>query len=247
MLLSAYRATTRLLLANPSATTGLYTDSDLDRYINLARAQMASESECVRAYGSLAITAPVAQYALSLIATGNAAAPAAISVRQLSLRSGSTSFSTPMAARPFEWFNSYILQNPAQATAAPTTWAIFGQGQQGTLFINPPDTNYTLFADVACLPIDLVDDMTVDAIPYPWTDAVPYYATFYAYMSSQRQQDADVAYKRYEEFVARARMGTTPSQYPRNTNQSGSPGTVKTGVQTVAPLPAVGPQGGDRH
>lgn len=245
-MLASYLAVTRLLLANPAAKTALYTDSDLTRYINLARQQMAAETECVRAYGSLAIVSPTAQYSMSAISTGRADATAVISVRQASLSTGSAGLSIPMAARPFEWFNTYILQNQYNVARAPDTWTVFEQGQQGILFVNPPDANYTLKLDTACLPIALVDDTTAEAIPYPWQDAVPYYAAFYAYMSSQRQSDADKAYQRYEEFANRARLGSTPSQYPRNANQSGSPGSVKTGIQTVAPQPTVSGQGGGR-
>lgn len=246
MLLSQYLAQTRLLLANPAATAQLYPDSALTNYINLGRKQVAIETECVRAVASLTITAPIAEYAISAINPNRVDCIGVISVRQAALATGSAGLSIPMEARPWEWFNSYVLQNPSNVAAAPYIWAIFEPGQQGTIFVNPPDTGYVLRIDAACMPVDLVDDTTADAIPYPWQDAVPHYAAFYAYMSAQRSSDADKAYQRYEEFVNRARLGTTPSQYSRNATQSGSPGSVKTGVMTIAPLPTVGPQGGAR-
>ena len=65
--------------------------------------------------------------------------------------------------------------------------------------------------DCYCTPIVLVDDTTAEAIPYPWTDAVPYYAAYLAYLDAQRADDSDRMFKQYEMFMKRARnMSETP-------------------------------------
>jgi hypothetical protein len=56
-----------------------------------------------------------------------------------------------------------------------------------------------------------VDDTTVEAIPYPWTDAIPYYAAYLAASNAQRAQDASSNFGQYEVFMKRARaMSETP-------------------------------------
>jgi hypothetical protein len=108
----------------------------------------------------------------------------------------------------------------------PTRWSQYGQGAAspgapnassatGSFWLDPiPDQPYALIADCACYPINLVSDSDVEAIPYQWTDAVPFFAAYYALMSSQtgaRQADADRMMKQYEMFKTRARQQANPS------------------------------------
>ena len=41
-----------------------------------------------------------------------------------------------------------------------------------------------------CLPQDLIDDQSVDVIPYPWVDAVKFYAAHLAYLEIQNFNSA---------------------------------------------------------
>ena len=97
----------------------------------------------------------------------------------------------------------------------------------GSIFVDPlPDTGYVAKLDAVCYPVDLVDDTTPEAIPYPWTDAVPFFAAYYALLSSQnatRQADADRMMARYSEFVSRARRTSNASVLPMTYEQSGDP------------------------
>ena len=75
-------------------------------------------------------------------------------------------------------------------------------------------------------PIALVDDTTPEAIPYLWTDAVPFFAAYFALLSAQagaRQAEADRMFARYQEFTNRARRFATPSVLPFIYPQSGNP------------------------
>jgi len=132
-----------------------------------------------------------------------------------------------MAPRSFEWFSIYELNNAAPAQGPPVRWSQLGQGASsapygsavsGNLWIAPqPDGPYTLAVDAVCFPVPLVDDTTPEAIPYLWTDAVPYYAAYLAYLSAQspaRQADALRMFQIYQEFVGRARRFATPGVLP---------------------------------
>jgi hypothetical protein len=88
----------------------------------------------------------------------------------------------------------------------PIYWSQFGQGVAGSLYLFPwPAQPLQLDVDVCCTPINLVTDGTAEAIPYPWTDAVPYYAAYLAYENSSRKEDADRMFKMYSLFMKRGR------------------------------------------
>ena len=213
-MLNSYRAQTRRLLQNPPAPNALYSADDLKSYINTARGQLAGESECVRVLGTLALAASTRVYAFSTIVVSSVAGVGGVfNIKQASVVVGGGQ--TLLYARSFVWFNSYLLNEVVPASGVPTTYAQYGQGKTGSLYVYPlPSDTFSLNVDCACVPIDLVDDSTAEAIPFPWTDCVPYFAAYMALMSAQRQQDAEVMLKRYTEFVGRARRMSTPTVLP---------------------------------
>ena len=100
-----------------------------------------------------------------------------------------------------------------------------------------------LWIDIVGLPVDLVTDATPDAIPYPWVDAVPFLAAYYAYMAFQRQADANMFMERYREIMRRIRSGVTSTALPVN-----EPGGVGAMIATgKSPLGAPPPQTGARQ
>lgn len=87
-----------------------------------------------------------------------------------------------------------------------TIWSQYGQGEKGSAFLWPiPSQASAMDWDCFCRPIPLADDTTVEAIPFPWTDAVQYYAAYLAFNNSQRQADADRALRDYERWMKRSR------------------------------------------
>ena len=62
-----------------------------------------------------------------------------------------------------------------------------------------------------CTPIDLVDDTTAEAIPFPWTDAVPYFAAYLAFMSGRRPIEAKGMYDIYDATMKRSRSQSESS------------------------------------
>ena len=88
----------------------------------------------------------------------------------------------------------------------PALFAQFGQGEGGSVYIQPVPT-YALPMEwnCVCTPIDLVDDTTPEAIPFPWTDAVPYFTAYLALMNARRPMEADNMFNIYTRTMKRAR------------------------------------------
>lgn len=232
-MLDNYLFDTRHLLQSPSAPTSLYTTSDLTRWINIARGQVAGDGECIRYLASLSTIADQRSYNFSSISTGVAGTTGIagiIHVRDILLVNG-TSY-TKLTPRPWEWFQQYSLNTPVPTSGIPLRWAQYGQGAApgqtgtsggGSFYLDPPpDQIYTLALDCVCYPIPLTSDDTVEALPYLWTDAVSFFAAYYAYLSAQsgsRQADAARMFSNYETFLKRARQAANPSvlrwQYPQ--------------------------------
>jgi hypothetical protein len=229
--LTAYLTQTRRLLQLPAAPATLYTEADLTSYINTARGQLCGETECLRAIGTVNTIPGQMAYNFSAIAFALAGVQGAINVRRISWNDASGQ--RWIEPRPWEYFDFYVLLDPLppvnQSTGVtgdvPSVWAQYSQGSApssavgnangGSFYINIPDDTYALNCDCSCYPIPLVDDGTVEVIPYLWTDAVPFYAAYYALMSSQmqaRMSDALRYFEMYKEFIKRARQAANPSQ-----------------------------------
>lgn len=225
-MLNAYLTSTQLLLQNPAPTAALYSPANLTSFINTARGQLAGESESIRVVTTLPVTAGTNVYPFSDIVFPFSSAVSGVegvlAVRQVQV--GVAGGLTNLVYKPFPYFNYFFLGQVVPPSDQPTHWTQYGQGATGSLYVYPtPDTSYTLALDTVCYPIPLVNDLTVEAIPYQWTDAVPFFAAFYAYMSTQRQTDADTMYQRYEQFTARARRQVTPDVLPYSYPQANDP------------------------
>lgn len=225
-MLTDYITRTQRLLQNPAPATGLYPTATVTDYINIARKQCAGEGQCIRAIGTIPTVIGQRVYSFANINIGVPATTGiagAYNVRRINYGIGDgQQYITP---RPWEWFDQYALNNPVpldqNATPGanpPTSWAQYGQGsaaptggsgQSGSFYLDPiPDDVYTLYCDCVCYPATLVDDTTVEAIPYPYTDAVPFFAAYYALLGSQtqaRRADAEAYYGYYQTFLDRAR------------------------------------------
>ncbi len=241
MALTSYQTDLTRLLQNPASPT------------NKARGQLAAEAECIRIRAPLTAVISQQAYDFSSINTGVAATTGiqgVIHVRSLFYGVGTgQQWVTP---RSWEWFELFNLNTPVPDSGPPTDWAQYGQGAAppgtsmgagsaagGSLYVDPlPDLNYTFTVDCVCFPIALVNDTTVEAIPYLWTDAVPFLAAYYALMSAQmqaRRADAEAYFNYYQTFLQRARQAANPSVLRSNYEQSADPVQLnKLGVQQSA-------------
>jgi hypothetical protein len=123
-------------------------------------------------------------------------------VRSASIIYANYRYSLPCYA--FSVYQSTIRSFPYQYSYVPTFFSQFGQGAAGSLFFYPyPSQSYQVELDCCCIPSDLIDDQSVEAIPAPWTDAVPYFATKMAFEELQNLNAA----KYYEDQFNRRALG----------------------------------------
>ena len=229
-MLSSYLTNTANLLQTPGAPTSLYSTANLTLWVNTARGQLAGESQSIRTIGTISTVIGQRNYNFSSINIGTASATGIqgiIHIRRVMYAVGSGY--QWMRPRNWEWFDLYKLNNPVPPSGPPEVWAQYAQGSQGTgsitgvgsgtlstgsFYLDPiPDYVYTLYCDCVCYPISLAADTDVEAIPYLWTDAVPFFAAYYALLSAQtgqRMGEAEKYFEYYKTFVDRARKAATP-------------------------------------
>jgi hypothetical protein len=241
--LAYYRTQTARLLQNPGAPTSLYAQGDIDSWVNTARGQVAGEAECIRVIGTISTIISQRNYNFSAINIGVPATTGAqgvIHVRRINY--GVASGQKWVTPRAWPWFDQFYLNNPVPVNGFPKQWAQYGQGgagvgsitgvgggtmSSGSFYLDPPpDAVYTLYCDCVCYPIALAADTDVEALPYLFTDAVPFFAAYYALLSSQtssRQADAARMMENYNTFLGRARQASNPSVLRSNYEQSVDP------------------------
>ena len=227
-MLSWYITQTQRLLQNPKAPSTLYSTADVTDWINIARGQLAGDAKCVRRIATIATVAGQQSYNFSALTISDTSVAGAINIRRIYCGQGTGQ--ARLNPRPWEWFDLYHLNNINPQQGQPTVWAQYGQGSagigsitgigtgtmsSGSFYVDPiPDQVYTLNCDAECYPAALVADTDVECIPYLFSDAVPFFAAYYALLSSQtsaRQADAERLFNHYETFVGRARSAANPS------------------------------------
>lgn len=103
----------------------------------------------------------------------------------------------------------------------PAVFSQYGRGVDGSFFMYPPPSQtYPVEYDCICLPIDLVDDTTPEAIPLPWTDAVKFYAAAMCYLDLQNGNKAREYFQLFDDFMHRYGAYAMPG---RQMNQYGRP------------------------
>jgi hypothetical protein len=73
----------------------------------------------------------------------------------------------------------------------PGWWTQYGEGASAQIYLAPiPTAALPMEADLTVVPQPLMTDSDYDPIPYPWTDAVPYWAAVMCLLQQQRREDA---------------------------------------------------------
>lgn len=73
----------------------------------------------------------------------------------------------------------------------PGWYSQYGSGPLGALYIAPiPSIASPLEVDLTLIPQPLLTDDDIEPIPYPWSDAVSYWAAMLAFWQQQRKEDA---------------------------------------------------------
>lgn len=123
----------------------------------------------------------------------------------------------------FSKYQAMIRQYVASFYAPPVWCCQFGQGTNGSIKFYPiPDQSYQSQWDCLCLPSELIDDTSFEAIPEPWTKAVPFYAAHLALLSRSAEIPAlmPLAFRYFNErdgglfglHMRRARAFAEPGQ-----------------------------------
>ena len=102
----------------------------------------------------------------------------------------------------------------------PCVCAQYGQGVNGSFYMYPvPSQAYQMEWDCYCLPQDLTTDLSVEALPDPWTDAVAYFAAHLCYLSLQNFNAArfweDQFNRRCLGYSSAARVSRATNPYGR--------------------------------
>lgn len=139
-------------------------------------------------------------------------------VRGLSVIYSNYRYSLPVY--PFSVYQSHVRQYPRQYQYVPTFASQFGQGVGGSFFFYPlPSQTYQMEWDCQCLPSDLETDLSPEALPAPWTDAVMYFAAHIAMLEISQWNAAKAYLDLYEKFAQRysdyARSGRVTNPYGR--------------------------------
>jgi hypothetical protein len=243
-LLTAYLARTNQLLQNPGASTALYATADLTSWINQARGQLAGETECVRFLGTLTTQIGVRNYNFSSISLGSGNGLAGVINARQMLYAVASGYQW-IRPRPWSWYFLFKLNNPVPQQGAPKVWSQFSQGgsgqgsitgigtgtmSSGSFYLDPPpDLVYSHLIDCSCYPSALAADTDVEALPYLFTDAVPYFAAYLALMSAQtsiRMEYAQKMFDLYKMFVDRANQASAPNVTKRLYERQSSPTTI---------------------
>ena len=136
-----------------------------------------------------------------------------IGVMSVACAWGSNAAMKPLL-KPEIWtdFQAYYRSYNTGMQNYPTVWSQYSQGVTGSIYIwTYPSNNSQMDWDTYCLPINLVDDTTAEAIQYPWSAAIAYYAAYKAYFDAQRYDSAKIMNDEYELRMREAvSMSTTP-------------------------------------
>ena len=73
----------------------------------------------------------------------------------------------------------------------PGWWSQYGLGPNSKIYLAPiPSQPMPMDVDLTCIPSPLLNDDDPEPIPYPWQDAVSYWAAVMALLGLQRREDA---------------------------------------------------------
>lgn len=188
----------------PSVTITDTTGADAEAEATVGGINLLNQGQEVYAFSGIDLTA-------------NPGCEAVYFVRGVSIIYSGYRYSLEMLAfTRYQIYRAY----PYQYQYTPAIVSQFGQGTKGNLFVYPlPSQSLQAEFDCQCLPSDLIDDQSVEAIPNPWTDAVPYMAAHLALIELQNYNAAKFMFELYERralfYSQSSRIGRAINPYGR--------------------------------
>jgi hypothetical protein len=206
MLLSEYQVQTRRLLND--SQKNYWTDAELTDYINEARRQTAVDTLCVRKFQKflsdgvtpITLTPGIEQYQYTdILPLGTQT----IDIINISIVWGNSLIQLGWC--PFTTFSGMFRQY-INYRRTPVAFTVYNTTEFWIAYI--PDQAYAAEFDTAILPLNLVNDNTVDSIPVPYSEAVKYFAASLARLKLQQYSEYQAQQKIYEQKIAR--LGAMP-------------------------------------
>jgi len=131
-----------------------------------------------------------------------------------------SAFRYSLAQYSFSTYQARLRQWAQQWRYVPGVCSQFGQGVSGSLYVYPiPSQAYQMEWDCQMLPSSLTTNLSEEAIPDPWTEAVPYFAAHLAFLELQNYNAGKFYLDLFDKMVQRysdyARVGRVVNPYGR--------------------------------
>lgn len=171
----------------------------LTTFINRSRRRIASASGCLRVLPTGTITNKDQEvYPFSnwqpLVQEQMPGAQSILFCRSLAMAIGVGGWKPMWNRIPFTDFQArFRIYNRTfyGVLSEPGWWTQYGAGPLGKIYIAPiPSQQMPMEVDLTCIPMPLLTDNDPEPIPYPWSDAVAYWAATLCLMQQQRREDA---------------------------------------------------------
>lgn len=112
---------------------------------------------------------------------------------------------------PFQMYQSAIRRYPQNYQYVPEVIAQVGQGTSGSLYGYPiANAAYQWEWDCICAPSDMISNDSPEAIPYPWTDGVPFMAAHLCMLELGNFNGARAMLEYFDNFMSRYSAGARP-------------------------------------
>jgi len=204
--LNAYLAQTSRLLHDPNNVT--FSVPDLTAYINLARGQIAVGSQCVRQPDTVNTITSQETYAMPIPSTPGVGQ--AFAVLNIAVNWG-TAYQPVISRYTWADFQAYFRIFGGTQTGFPECFAIQGRGVAQIVYLFPiPSSVLATQWDCLHTVLAINSDTDPEAIPYPWTDCIPYYAAYFALINAQRYQEAKGMFAIFKLISQTANANTSP-------------------------------------
>jgi hypothetical protein len=132
-------------------------------------------------------------------------------VQSVSLIFSNYRYSLPQYS--FSDYQAWIRQYPFQYQYVPAVCSQFGQGVDGSIYTYPiASQTYQMEWDSFCLPQDLRTNESVECLPDPWTDLVPYFGAHLAFMEMQNRNASREMFELYLNMIARFNAAVRPGR-----------------------------------
>jgi len=195
--LATYLADTQNLLNDAGGQ--FHAIPTLTSYVNRARRRVAAASGCCRVLVRAKTLPNQESYAFTdwtALAQGTPGIREIFVVRSLAIAIGPGEGAWKPAWNRLVWSDfqaRFRIWNQAWigTISYPGFWAQYGFGVTGSIYLAPiPSQVQPMEMDTSCLPFPLQNDDDPEAIPQPWSDAVPFYSAWLCLLQQQRPQDA---------------------------------------------------------